>query len=102
MKKIVFGLLFIPLAIHANGPTPEAVEAFKEIASKADNKHWKAQETRLDKSAAQIKSDTNQWIEHLRKTNNKTTEDALNERNMEMKDWEDKQFSNEFFKDSGK
>lgn len=102
MKKIFFALLLFPFATHANGPTPEAVEAFKEIASKADNKHWKKQETRLDKSAAQIKSDTNQWMEHLKKTNNKVTEDALNERNTEMKDWEDKQFSSESFKDSEK
>ncbi len=84
------------------GIPAEAVRVFKELAGKANNKHWKDQEERLNKSAYQIESDTNQWMEHLKKINIKVTEDALNERSAEMKDWEDKQFSNDFFKDSDK
>lgn len=99
MKKMIFGLLLcMPLAAHADAPTPEAVKAFKEIASKADNKHWKEQETRLDSSAKNAQQHTAEWMNSSRKSNPKLTAENIQGRDDEMKKWEDEQFSSDFFK----
>ncbi len=99
MKKMIFGLLLcIPPAAQADGPTPEAVKAFKEIASKADNKHWKEQEKRLDSSAKNVQQHTAEWVDSTKKSDSKSTAENIQSRDDEMKKWEDEQFSSDFFK----
>jgi hypothetical protein len=93
MKKMIFGLLLcLPLAAHADAPTPDAVKAFKEIASKADNKHWKEQEIRLDKSAKQIASNTKAWKNRASKNNPQVLAAMMEQDDQEMKKWEAENF----------